>query len=82
MYFNPNGSGPTPGAVASIAAAEYRDGFDDGYKEAQRKLQAKIDAAYNRGYDKGWETGRHDGWEQAVAIANPRIDEKNAKISE
>ena len=59
MYFNPNGSGPTPGAVASIAAAEYRDGFDDG-----------------------WETGRHDGWEQAVAIANPRIDEKNAKISE
>lgn len=82
MYFNPNGSGPTPGAVASIAAAEYRDGFDDGYKEAQRKLQAKIDAAYNRGYDAGWETGRHDGWEQAIAIANPRIDEKNAKISE
>ena len=82
MYFNPNGSGPTPGAVAAIAAAEYRTCMRQGYKKAQTELQAEIDAAYKRGYDKGWETGRHDGWEQAVAIANPRIDEKNAKISE
>lgn len=41
MYFNPNGSGPTPGAVAAIAAAEYRDGFDDGYKEAQKSYRPK-----------------------------------------
>lgn len=82
MYFNPNGSGPTPGAVAAISVAEYRTGMRQGYKKAKEELQAEIDAAYKRGYDAGWETGRHDGWEQAVAIANPRIDEKNAKISE
>lgn len=82
MYFNPNGSGPTPGAVAAISVAEYRTGMRQGYKKAKEELQAEIDAAFKRGYDAGWETGRHDGWEQAVAIANPRIDEKNAKISE
>ena len=80
MYFNPNGSGPTPGAVASIAAAEYRDGFDDGYKEAQRKLQANIDAAYNRGYTQGWNNGDGHGWNEAVAKGKAIIQEKEKEI--
>ncbi|HHX2523670.1 TPA: hypothetical protein ACU8BU_001939 [Neisseria subflava] len=80
MYFNPNGSGPTPGAVAAIATSEYRTGMRQGYKKAQEELQAEIDAAYNRGYDAGWKNGDGHGWNEAVAKGKAIIQEKEKEI--
>lgn len=80
MYFNPNGSGPTPGAVAAISVAEYRTGMRQGYKKAKEELQAEIDAAYKRGYDAGWKNGDGHGWNEAVAKGKAIIQEKEKEI--
>ena len=82
--FNP-ADGPVAGlGIGLTLAAEHSNGFNKGYEQACDEMQAEINAAYHQGFqqgkEEGWKTGRHEGWEQAVAIANSRIDGKNAEI--